>query len=59
MLTEHEVARSWRRLFNQGADVNDAVFEKAESLLDQLRGESPLRHRLGIELEELRKLQKN
>ncbi len=59
MLTEHEVARSWRRLFHQGADVNDGVFEKAETLLDELRGESPLRHRLGVELEELRKLQKS
>jgi hypothetical protein len=28
---------------------------KAEHLLDELRPESPLRHRLGMELEELRK----
>jgi hypothetical protein len=25
-------------------------------LLDELRGESPLRHRLGVELEELKKM---
>ena len=31
-------------------------FEKAEALLDELRAESPLRHRLSIELEEIRKL---
>lgn len=31
------------------------MLEKAEALLDELRPESPLRHRLGEELEELRK----
>ena len=52
MLTEQEVARSWRRLF-QG-DVNKDAFDKAEALLDELRPESPLRHRLASELVELR-----
>jgi hypothetical protein len=33
----------------------DEVFAKAEVLLDELRPESPLRHRLGTELDELRK----
>lgn len=34
---------------------NEETFEKAESLLDdELRAESPLRHRLTVELEELR-----
>mgnify|MGYP001824538440 CR=1 FL=1 len=38
---------------NRGEDV----FEKAEDLLDEeLRPESPLRHRLSQELEELRNL---
>lgn len=36
-------------------EITAEVLEKAESLLDELRGESPLRHRLGTELEELRK----
>ncbi len=31
------------------------MFTKAELLLDELRPESPLRHRLGTELEEVRK----
>jgi hypothetical protein len=31
------------------------MLDKAEHLLDELRPESPLRHRLGMELEELRK----
>ena len=31
------------------------AFDKAEALLDELRPESPLRHRLSVELEEIRK----
>ena len=31
-------------------------FDKAEALLDELRPESPLRHRLSVELEEIRKV---
>jgi hypothetical protein len=42
------------RLF-KGERTND-TFAKAEALLDELRPESPLRHRLGSELEELREL---
>ena len=38
----------------RGAGDGDEVFAKAEQLLDELRPESPLRHRLGAELEELR-----
>lgn len=39
------------------ANGNEEVFERAEDLLDEeLRPESPLRHRLTMELEELRKL---
>lgn len=59
LLTEKEIARSWRALFRKG-ELNDEVFAKAEALLEELRPESPLRHRLGAELKELRalKLQK-
>ena len=32
------------------------LWRKAEALLDELRPESPLRHRLGTELEELRRM---
>ena len=55
MLTEQEVTRSWRKLF-KNKEIHSASIEKAEELLDQLRPESPLRHRLGIELDELRQL---
>lgn len=56
MLTEQEISRSWRKLLAKG-EVTAEVLEKAESLLDELRAESPLRHRLGVELDELRKKQ--
>lgn len=52
MLTEREVSKSWSLLFK--GEVSSESLEKAESLLDELRPESPLRHRLGQELEELR-----
>ncbi len=55
MLTEGEVSRSWQKLFKKG-DVVAETFERAEALLDELRGTSPLRHRLQSELEELRTL---
>ena len=54
MLTEQEVSRSWARLFK--GEKTSETFAKAEVLLDELRPESPLRHRLSIELEELREL---
>ncbi len=53
MLTEHEVSRSWSQVF-KGSNFEPATFERAELLLDELRPESPLRHRLTLELEELR-----
>lgn len=55
MLTESEVSRSWQKLFKSGA-FTEATFERAEALLEELRGTSPLRHRLQSELEELRQL---
>lgn len=53
MLTEAEVQRSFQGLF-RGGEVSEGTLEKAEELLDELRPESPLRHRLDVELEELR-----
>lgn len=53
MLTEQEVARVWSRLFGNG-EVTDEKITKADNLLDELRPESPLRHRLATELDELR-----
>jgi hypothetical protein len=55
LLTESEVQRSFRNLF-KGKDFSADAFEKAQALLDELRAESPLRHRLSLELEEIRKL---
>jgi hypothetical protein len=39
-------------------EVTAETFIKAEALIDELRAESPLRHRLSTELEELRQLHK-
>lgn len=58
MLTEQEVSRSWSKLF-RGVQVSDDTFAKAEALLEELRPESPLRHRLGCELDEIRSLHKD
>jgi hypothetical protein len=55
LLTEQEVARSWSQVFN-GSKFEPGSFERAEQLLEELRPESPLRHRLTSELEELREL---
>lgn len=53
LLTESQVEKSFRRLMNS-PEHNEQLFDKAEELLDELRCESPLRHRLSVELEELR-----
>ena len=53
MLTEQEVARSWGQIFQKGK-IESASFDRAEQLLEELRPESPLRHRLTMELVELR-----
>jgi hypothetical protein len=55
LLTEAEVQRSYRKLM-KGQEITLEVLDKAEALLDQLRPESPLRHRLWLELDELREL---
>jgi len=54
LLTEAEVQRSFNRLLKGG--LTPEVLDKAEALLDELRAESPLRHRLMTELAELRKM---
>jgi hypothetical protein len=57
LLTEHEISRTWRALFHEG-EVGEDTFVRAEALLDELRAESPLRHRLESELTEIRKIRK-
>ena len=53
LLTEQEVSRSWSQVF-KGSKFESDAFDRAEQLLEELRPESPLRHRLTHELEELR-----
>ena len=55
MLTEQQIAKSWRMLFSD-KEFSADVADKAEALLQELRPESPLRHRLSQELAELRRL---
>lgn len=57
LLTEQEVTRSWGKLFGRSkGQINEETMAKAEALLEELRPESPLRHRLGTELTEIQKL---
>ena len=56
MLTEATVEEMFRKLISDSNRGGDR-FDEAEDLLDEeLRPESPLRHRLSQELEELRDL---
>ena len=56
MLTEATVERMFREIINS-AEKNEEKFDEAEDLLEaELRDESPLRHRLTVELDELRAL---
>jgi hypothetical protein len=56
LLTEATVETMFRNLMND-PNRDEQSFEKAEELLEvELRPESPLRHRLSVELEELRSL---
>lgn len=56
MLTEATVEEMFRKLISD-SNRGGERFDEAEDLLDEeLRPESPLRHRLSQELEELREL---
>jgi len=55
LLTESQVEKSFRTLMSN-PQRSEEMFDKAEELLDELRCESPLRHRLSVELDELRAL---
>jgi hypothetical protein len=57
MRYENDVSLMWRQLFH-GADITSETVAKAEALLEELSPESPLRHRLAGELDEIRKLWK-
>jgi hypothetical protein len=54
VLTEATVERMFREIIST-SDNSEEKFEQAEELLEtELRDESPLRHRLTVELDELR-----
>lgn len=53
MLSEASVEKSFRKLLSS-PERTDEDFDRAEELLEDLRPESPLRHRLSVELDELR-----
>ncbi len=55
MLTEQQVSISWGQVL-KGKLIEPEAFDRAEMLLEELRPESPLRHRLTHELEELRSI---
>lgn len=56
MLTEATVERMFRELMER-PERTEELFDEAEQLLEtELRDESPLRHRLSVELDELRSL---
>ena len=57
MLTEAEVQRSYSQLIYR-RDIDEATFDEAELLVEELRPESPLRLRLLRELEELRQIRR-
>jgi hypothetical protein len=53
LLAESEVTRKWRAIFKDG-NVNGEKIDQAQMLIDELHPESPLRVRLGSELDEIR-----
>lgn len=56
MLTEATVERMFREIVST-PDADEDRFDQAEELLEtELRDESPLRHRLTVELDELRNI---
>lgn len=57
MLDERDVINKWRSLFD-GQSITSDSLAKAEALLEDVSGESPLHIRLAKELAEMQKLQK-
>ena len=53
-LPKTKFSERWRALF-RGQEVDEETLTRAEALLEELRPESPLRHRLDGELNELAK----
>lgn len=56
MLTESTVEKMFREIVS-APNRNEETYDQAEDLIEnELRDESPLRHRLSVELDELRAL---
>ena len=55
MLSEYDASRLWQQLF-RGQTITSLTLEEAESVVNDLHPESPLRLRLSRELEEIRSL---
>jgi hypothetical protein len=55
MLDERDATRLWQQLF-RGQAITEQTLSEAESVVNELRPESPLRLRLSVELEEIRRL---
>lgn len=55
MLDERDATRMWQQLF-RGQTVTSQTLVEAETIVNGLRPESPLRLRLSTELEEIRRL---
>lgn len=53
MLDERDATRMWQQLF-RGQQITELTLAEAESLLDKMHPESPLRLRFSIELDEIR-----
>jgi hypothetical protein len=56
MLDEHDANRMWQQLF-RGQAITSETLAEAETVVNGLSPESPLRLRLSTELEEIRSLQ--
>jgi len=55
MLSEASVEKSIRKMLSSPERTEEDI-DRAEEMLEDLRPESPLRHRLSVELDELRSL---
>jgi hypothetical protein len=55
MLNERDATRLWQQLF-RGQTITSQTLTEAESILNELSDESPLRLRFSTELEEVRRL---
>ena len=56
MISEIDVQNSWRKLWQDAEVAPISKLKQADALLEELRPESPLYHRLAQELSEIRSL---